>query len=94
MSILLECRVNGGHPLANVTWSCNERNITTTYVTEETFVVGKTNMTVYKEDNDRECTCTADHFLWKEPPSITRKKKLNVYCKYIFNILYQNIFNP
>lgn len=77
----LACEVYGGNPVANATWKCDDKDITSANYDLNDKVKTTITFQVEKMDNGRRCTCKATHFLWKE--GIQKNITLIVYCKYL-----------
>ena len=79
--VTLTCIIQGGNPVATITWSCDgPTQITPTRSPSTGEVISSIEFVTSKSNNGEICTCTGRHLLWtvdeKEQHTIT------VYCKY------------
>ena len=78
-NVLLTCTIQGGNPVATITWSCDgATQITPTGSPED--VISRVELVTSKNNNGQICTCTGKHLLWTNDK--TQQHTINVYCKY------------
>lgn len=79
---MLTCEINGGNPIATLSWQCvGFTPVTPTGILPTDKVVSSIEKIVTKEDNGKNCTCTGQHRLWTPDQKISFHI-LHVYCKY------------
>ena len=81
-TVTLTCIIQGGHPVATITWSCagaTQINPTGSPSTEG--AISSVELVTSKNNNGQVCTCTGRHLLWTN--NKTQQHSITVYCKYI-----------
>ncbi|CAC5384803.1 unnamed protein product [Mytilus coruscus] len=68
-TILLKCEVSGGTPLANISWQCDDLFGEHTASTD-TKIEATINLTLKESDNNKKCTCRANHPSWTSQESV------------------------
>jgi hypothetical protein len=86
--ITLTCIIQGGNPVATITWSCERATqITPTGSPSTVDAISSIELVTSKNNNGQTCKCTGRHLLWtKWSRSIIRKKRYihREHC----NVLY------
>jgi hypothetical protein len=79
--VTLTCTIQGGNPVATITWSCYEANhITPTGSPSTVDAISSVELVTSKDNNGQNCTCTGRHILWTNDK--TQQHNITVYCKY------------
>ena len=77
------CSSLGGHPPANVSWSCDS-SITSNRLPSGSNKGLSTWTGIVNRDMDmKTCSCTSRHYAWLERKERTKQVTFNVYCMYI-----------
>ena len=80
--VTLTCIIQGGSPVATITWSCEGApQITPTGNPSTVDAISNIELVTSKNNNGQTCTCTGRHILW--PNDHTQQHIITVYCKYI-----------
>ncbi|KAJ8307738.1 hypothetical protein KUTeg_014709 [Tegillarca granosa] len=69
----LTCAVQGGTPLATLSWTCEGSNITDIKNGTTTAALSEITLSINNSYNGKRCVCTAEHLLWD-----TKKKGENI----------------
>ena len=86
-TVTLTCTIQGGNPVATITWSCDGATpITPTGSSSTVDAISSIELVTSKNSNGHICTCTGRHLLWTSDK--TQQHTLTVYCKHI---LYYNM---
>ena len=79
--VTLTCGIQGGNPLAAITWSCDgSTQITPTGSPSLSEATSSVELVTTKDNNGQICTCTGKHILWTKDKA--QQHTLSVYCKY------------
>ena len=79
--VTLTCTIQGGNPVATITWSCDgATQITPTKSPSTVDVISSVELVTSKRSNGQICTCTGGHILWTNDK--TQQHTITVYCKY------------
>ncbi|KAJ8316070.1 hypothetical protein KUTeg_006084 [Tegillarca granosa] len=62
----LTCTLDGGKPLANLTWNCKGINVHGVNANTQTSAISRYTVTIDTSYNGQTCTCTASHLLWSK----------------------------
>ena len=82
--VTLICVIEGGNPLAAITWSCDgTTQKTPTGSPSPSEATSSVELVTSKDNNGQICTCTGKHILWTNDK--TQQHTLSVYCKYIYD---------
>ena len=82
--VTLTCVIQGGNPLAAITWSCDvATQITPTGSPSPSEATSSVELVTSKDNNGQICTCTGKHILWTNDK--TQQHTLFVYCKYKYD---------
>ena len=85
--VTLTCTIEGGNPVATITWSCQgATQITPTGSPSTADAISSIELVTSKNNNGQICTCTGRHLLWTN--NKTQQHNITVYCKYR---LYHNM---
>ena len=85
--VTLTCTIQGGNPVATITWLCDGvTQITPTGSPYTVDAISSVELVTSKNNNGQICTCTGKHLLWTNDK--TQQHNITVYCKYI---LYCNM---
>ena len=85
--VTLTCTIDGGNPVATITWSCDgTTQITLTGSPSTVDAISSIELVTSKNNNEQICTCTGRHPLWTN--NKTQQHNITVYCKYR---LYHNM---
>jgi hypothetical protein len=77
----LTCTIQGGNPVATITWSCDgATQITSTGSPSTIDAISIVELVTSKDNNGQRCTCTGRHILWTNDK--TQQHIITVYCKY------------
>ena len=77
--VTLTCTIQGGNPVATITWSCDgATQIAPTGSPEN--AISSVELVTSKNTNGQTCTCTGRHILWTNDK--TQQHSIIVYCKY------------
>ena len=77
--VTLTCTIEGGNPVATITWSCDGvTQITPTGSPED--AITSVELVTSKNNNGQICICTGTHILWTN--NKTQQHTITVYCKY------------
>ena len=80
-NVTLTCTIQGGNPVATITWSCDGgTQITPTGSSSTIEAISSVELVTSKNKNGEKCTCTGRHLLWSEDQ--TKQHTIIVYCKY------------
>ena len=80
--VTLTCIIQGGNPVATITWSCDgATEITPTGSPSTVDAISSIELVTSKNNNGQTCTCTGRHLLWTNDK--TQQHNITVYCKYI-----------
>jgi hypothetical protein len=79
--VTLTCTIQGGNPVAMITWSCDgSTQITPTGNQSAVEAFSSVELVTTKNNNGEICTCTGRHLLWTN--NTTQEHIIIVYCKY------------
>ena len=79
--VTLTCTIQGGHPVATITWSCGGATQTTPTGSPSTVeAISSVELVTSKDKNGQVCTCTGRHLLWTNDK--IQQHTVTVYCKY------------
>ena len=81
-SLEMTCEIEGGSPLANLSYDCPGLDSQTGSDSSKTW--STVNGTVRRTLNNQRCACTAQHYAWLPPESQTRTvltPLITVFCK-------------
>ena len=79
--VTLTCIIQGGNPVATITWSCEGANqITPTGSPSTVHTISSVELVTSKNNNGQKCTCTGRHILWTNDKA--QQHNISVYCKY------------
>ena len=79
--VTLTCVIEGGNPLAAITWSCDgATQITPTGSPSLSEATSSVELLTTKDNNGQICTCTGKHILWTNDKA--QEHTLSVYCKH------------
>ena len=85
--VTLTCTIDGGNPVATITWSCDGATQKTPTESPSTVdAIASVELVISKNNNGQICTCTGRHLLWTN--NKTQQHNITVYCKYR---LYHNM---
>ena len=85
-NVTLTCVIQGGNPLAAITWACDgATQITPTGSPSLSEATSSVELVTSKDNNGQICTCTGKHILWTKDKA--KQHTLSVYCKYIYMIV-------
>ena len=77
--VILTCTIQGGNPVATITWLCDGVNqITPTGSPED--AISSVELVTSKNNSGQICTCTGRHGLWTNDK--IQQHNITVYCKY------------
>ena len=77
--VTLTCTIQGGNPVATITWTCDGiTQITPTG--SHVDAISSVELVTSKIINEQICTCTGRHILWTNDK--TQQHTITVYCKY------------
>ena len=79
-AISMTCYMNGGNPLATLTWE-DCPNLVSNPGTSSTTAWNRVSGRVTKYLNGRRCRCTASHRTWNSQTKTVLTGVFNVYCK-------------
>jgi hypothetical protein len=80
-NVALTCTIQGGNPVAAITWSCDgATQITPTGSPSTVDVISSIELVTSKNKNGETCTCTGKHLLWTNDK--TQEHTIIVYCKH------------
>ena len=80
--VTLTCVIEGGNPLAAITWSCDgATQITPTGTPSLSEATSSVELVTTKDNNGQICICTGKHILWTKDKA--QQHTLSVYCKHI-----------
>ena len=80
--ITLTCSIQGGNPVATITWSCDgATQITPTGSPSTEDAISSVELVTSKNNNGHICTCTGRHLLWTNGK--IQQHIITVYCKCI-----------
>jgi hypothetical protein len=80
-TVTLTCTIQGGNPVATITWSCDgDTQITPTGISSTVDAISSVELVTSKINNGQICACTGRHILWTNDK--TQQHTLTVYCKY------------
>jgi hypothetical protein len=84
--VTLTCTIQGGNPVATITWSCDGApQITPTGSPSTEDAISSVELVSSKNNNGQMCTCTGRHLLSTNDKT---QHNITVHCKYI---LYCNM---
>ena len=84
--VTLTCTIQGGNPVATITWSCDgATQINPTGSPSTVDAIFSLELVTSKNNNGQICTCTGRHLLWTNDK--TQQHNITVYCKYRYNIV-------
>ena len=87
-NVTLTCTIQGGNPIATITWSCEGATQITPKGSPSTEdAISSVELVTSTEKNGQICTCTGRHIFWTN--NKTQQHTITVYCKYMY-ILYYN----
>jgi hypothetical protein len=76
--VSLTCTIQGGNPVATITWSCDgATQITPTGSPSTVDVISSVELVTSKNNNGQICTCTGRHLLWTNDK--TQQHNITVY---------------
>ena len=79
--VALTCTIQGGNPVATITWSCDgATQITPTGSPSTEDAISSVELVTSKDNNGQICTCTGRHLLWTNDQA--QQHTITVYCKY------------
>ena len=79
--VTLTCTIQGGNPVATITWSCEgATQITPTGSPSTVGAISSVELVTSKNNNGQICTCTGRHILWTNDK--IQQQTVTVYCKY------------
>ena len=79
--VILTCTIQGGNPVATITWSCDgATQIIPTGSPSTGDVISSVELVTSKNNNGQVCTCTGRHLLWTNDK--IQQHTVTVYCKY------------
>ena len=85
--VTLTCTIDGGNPVATITWSCDGATQKIPTGSPSTVdVISSVELVTSKNNDEQICTCTGKHLLWTN--NKTQQHNITVYCK---NRLYHNM---
>ena len=77
--VTLTCTIQGGNPVAMITWSCDgATQITPTRNPSTVNAISSVELVASR--NGQICTCTGRHLLWTNDKA--QQHNITVYCKY------------
>jgi hypothetical protein len=80
--VTLAYTIQGGSPVATITWSCEGvTQIPPTGSPSTEDVISSVELVTSKDNNEQICTCTGRHILLTNDK--TQQHNINVYCTYI-----------
>ena len=79
--VTLTCIIQGGNPVATITWSCEGATQITTGSPSTVDAISSIELVTSKNNNGQTCTCTGRHLLWTNDKA--QQHNITVYCKYI-----------
>jgi hypothetical protein len=79
--VSLTCIIQGGNPVATITWSCEGATQITTRSPSTVDAISSIELVTSKNNNGQTCTCTGRHILWTNDK--TQQHNITVYCKYM-----------
>ena len=80
--VTLTCIIQGGNPVATITWSCEgATQITPTGSPSTIDAISSIELVASQNNNGQTCTCTGRHLLWTNDK--TQQHNITAYCKYI-----------
>ncbi|KAJ8316075.1 hypothetical protein KUTeg_006089 [Tegillarca granosa] len=77
--VVLTCTVNGGIPLATLTWTCKGEPVQGTALGTSTHTV-----TIDSSYNGQRCSCTASHPTWTVNKDV-QSQTIVVHCKFVIS---------
>ena len=79
--VTLTCTMQGGNPVATITWSCDRATqITPTGSPSTVDAISSVELVTSKNNNGQICICTGGHLLWTN--NKTQQHNITVYCRY------------
>ena len=81
-SLEMTCEIQGGFPLANLSWDCAGLEFQSGSDNNRTW--STVNGTIRRSLNNQTCVCTAQHYAWLPPDQQTRTVHtplITVFCK-------------
>ena len=79
--VTLTCTIQGGNPVATITWSCDGTTQITPRGSPSTVdAISSVELVTSKNNNGQICTCTGRHLLWTNDK--IQQDIITVYCKY------------
>ena len=79
--VTLTCTIQGGKPVAAITWSCGgATQITPTGSPSAVDAISSVELVTSKNNNGQICTCTGRHPLWTNDK--IKQHTIAVYCKH------------
>jgi hypothetical protein len=79
--LTLTCTIQGGNPVATITWSCDGATRTTPTGSPSTVdAISSVELVTSRDNNGQICTCTGRHILWTNDK--IQQDIITVYCKY------------
>jgi hypothetical protein len=78
--VTLTCIIQGGKPVATITWSCEGATQITTGSPSTVDAISSIELVTSKDNNGQICTCTGRHLLWTNDK--IQQDIITVYCKY------------
>ena len=82
--VTLTCTIQGGNPVATITWSCDgATQITPTGSPSTEDAISSVEIVTSKNNNGQICTCTWRHLVWTNDK--TQQHNITIYCKYILH---------
>ena len=82
--VTLTCVIEGGNPLAAITWSCDgATQITPTGSPSLSEATSSVELLTTKDNNGQICTCTGRHLVWTNDK--TQQHSITIYSKYILH---------
>ena len=82
--VTLTCTIQGGNPVATITWSCDgATQITPTGSPSTEDAISSVELVTSKNNNGQICTCTGRHLVWTNDK--TQQHSITIYSKYILH---------
>ena len=88
--VTVTCTIEGGNPVATITWSCDgATQITQTGSPSTVDAISSVELVTSKSNNGHICACTGRHILWTNDK--TQQHIITVYCKYMHILYYDRV---
>jgi hypothetical protein len=79
--VIITCTIQGGNPVATITWSCDgATQITSTGSPSTEDAISSVELVTSKNNSGEICTCRGRHVLWANDK--IQQHTITVYCKY------------